>query len=53
MDKLVEKIPVETFLERSLDGKSAAIVFKAQDGSEYVLKSENYDGYKNLAVQEL
>ena len=52
---MVEKIPVQVYLEKSLDGQKASIVFRAEDGSEYVQKVPNQveNRYDNLAVQKL
>jgi hypothetical protein len=53
--RMVERIPVQVYLEKSWDGQKASIVFRAKDGSEYVQKVPNQveNRYDNLAVQEL
>ena len=51
--RVVERRPVQAFLEISLDKKKAAIVFQAEDGTEYILKAHDMDDYRNLAVEEI
>lgn len=53
--RVVEKIPVQVYLEKSLDGQKASIVFRAEDGSEYVQKyyRDSVGGYDSLAIEEI